>query len=92
VLLRPYQTLDVTVEDLTPDTDTDTEVTEVMAVTVDMGMGMGMGMVVLIMDMVTMVITKRLFLLSSEALKSFKKISATKCVWHITTFTDTFPH
>jgi len=45
---------DLTSEDLT-------EVTEVMAFAVDMGMGMGM--VVFIMDMVTMVVTKRLFLL-----------------------------
>jgi hypothetical protein len=65
-LLRPFQTLDFPVEIITQDSDTKiTEAMEVMAVTVDMGMGM----VVVIMDMVTMVITKRLFLLSSDALK-----------------------
>jgi hypothetical protein len=67
-LLRLYQALDVPV-------DSATEVKgamEGMAVTVDMDMGMGMGMVVIIintMDMVTMVIIKLLFSLSSEALK-----------------------
>lgn len=53
-----------------------------MAVTVDIGMGM---VVVIIntMDMVTMVITKCLFLLSSEALKIFqKKLCYKVCLVH----------
>jgi hypothetical protein len=72
-LLRPYQTLEVPVEIITQDSDTEvTEAMEVMAVTVDMDMGM---VVVIIntMDMVTVVITKCLFLLSSAALKSLSK-------------------
>jgi hypothetical protein len=69
-LLRPFQTLDVLVKVITSDSDTDiTEALEVMAVTVDMGMGM----VVFIMDMVTMVVTKRLSLLSSNSLKIVKE-------------------
>jgi hypothetical protein len=46
-----------------------TEAMEVMAVTVDIILGM----VVVIMDMVTMVITKHLFVLSIEALKIVKE-------------------
>jgi hypothetical protein len=41
---------------------------EAMTVTVDMGMGMVV-VIIITMDMVTMVITKRPFLLSSEVLK-----------------------
>ena len=64
-LLRPYLTLDVTVDIITQDT---AAAMEGMAVVTDMGMGMVVVTVDMGMGVVTMVITKLLFLLSSEAL------------------------